>query len=64
MKYKRIAGIDWSGEEYPGQVQEYIEAMLAQQQKAIAWSDPQLYDRILAEQLKRGEFLPRPVSNV
>jgi ribosomal protein L7/L12 len=55
MKYKLIAGIDWSGEEYPGQVQECIETMLAQQQKTIKWSDQQFP----VEQLKRDEFLPR-----
>ncbi len=51
--------IDWSGEEYPGQVRKGIDQMLARPGGgAFQWKNKNIEEQIIAKEPKRGEYLP------
>lgn len=51
--------IDWSGEEYPGQVRKGIDQMLSRfKNVSFEWKNKNIEDQIIEQQPKRGEYLP------
>ena len=59
IKNKLIMTVDWSGEEYSGQVKRGITQILKQRNiNPIKWKNKNLEKEILASKPKRGEFLP------
>jgi hypothetical protein len=51
--------IDWSGEEYPGQVRKGIDQMLVRSGAGyFQWKNKNIEEQIIAKGPKRGEYLP------
>ncbi len=59
VKNRVIETVDWSGEEYSGQVKRGISSILKQQDRIpVKWSPKNPETKVLALTRKRGEFLP------
>lgn len=59
LKNKLIIAVDWSGEEYSGQVKRGITETLKQRSiQPIKWKNKNIEKEILASNPNRGEYLP------
>lgn len=58
VELQLVQVIDWSGEEFPGQVRKRISRMLTQSNYPFEWKNKKIEEQILELKPKRGEYLP------
>lgn len=59
VNVQAVMVIDWSGEEYPGQVRKGIDQMLSRfKNVSFEWKNKNIEEQIIEQQPKRGEYLP------